>query len=67
MSKDKQLRAFVQKQKLLISQAESEAERAIAYGLWAGFVTGLLRTKSISQKEYDELYAEIVAYQERIA
>ena len=67
MSKDKQLRAFVQKQKNLICEAENEREESIAYAMWATFINGLRMLGVISNEEYQSLFSEIEEFRRRSA
>lgn len=59
MSKDKQLRAWIQKQKQLINEAPSDQERDYIGMMWLGYLNGLRLTNAITKPEYDSLYQEI--------
>jgi len=59
MNKDKQLRAWIQKQKQLINEAQSDQERDYIAMMWLGYLNGLRLTNAITKPEYDSLYEEI--------
>jgi len=59
MNKDKQLRAWIQKQKQLINEAQSDQERDYIAMMWLGYLNGLRLTNAITKPEYDALYQEI--------
>jgi len=59
MSKDKQLRTWIQKQKQLINEAPSDQERDYIAMMWLGYLNGLRLTNAITKPEYDSLYQEI--------
>lgn len=59
MSKEKQLRTWIQTQKQLINEASSDQERDYIAMLWLGYLTGLRLTNAITKPEYDALYQEI--------
>lgn len=56
---NRQIKGFVNKQKRIIKSAKTETEKAKAFGLWAGFITGLKMTRAINQDEYEALFAEL--------
>lgn len=60
----KQVMGLIARQKRAIELAKTESEKAEAYGVWAGFLSGLWMTGAITGEEYDFLYAEMVKYQE---
>ena len=59
MEKQKQIRGFIQKQKLLINEASDEKERDYLAMVWLGFLNGLRLTDCITWQEYQSLYDEI--------
>lgn len=61
--RSRQVEGFTSKQKKIIDSAKTPTERAEAFGLWAGFITGLRITKVITQEEYKELLTELEAYE----
>lgn len=60
--KDKQLRAWVQKQKHLINEATEQKDRNYLTAMWGGFLNGLRLTNAITYQEYQEMYSEIQRY-----
>ena len=64
MQKEKQLRAWIQKQKRLISEALDQKDRDYIAMMWQGFLNGLCLTNVITWQEYQELSREIVEYAE---
>lgn len=62
MNKNKQIRGFVQKQKMLISKAPTGQAREYLVMMWLGFINGLRLTNAISWSEYRELDREISDY-----
>lgn len=64
MQKEKQLRAWIQKQKRLISEALDQKDRDYIAMMWQGFLNGLRLTNVITWQEYQELSREIVEYAE---
>ena len=62
MEKEKQLRVWIQKQKLLINEASEEAERDYIIMMWLGYLNGLRLTNAVTKLEYDNLYREIKQY-----
>lgn len=61
--KRRQIRGFVYKQKKIIKSSKTERERAVAFGLWAGFITGLKMTGAITPEEYEALFAGLEAFE----
>lgn len=62
MDKQKQIRGFVQKQKSLINEADTERDRGYLAAVWIGFLNGLRLTNSITCQEYQDLYNEMQQY-----
>lgn len=62
MSKDKQLRIFVQKQKQLIAEAPDQKDRDYIAMMWLGHLNGLRLTNAITYAEYTALYDELQQY-----
>lgn len=60
----KQIKGLIKKQKKLIRLASTDYERAVAYGVWSGFLSGMWLTGAITEDEYDCLYAEMVKFKE---
>ena len=62
MEKEKQIRVWIQKQKLLINEASEEAERDYIIMMWLGYLNGLRLTNAVTKSEYDNLCREIKQY-----
>jgi type II secretory pathway component GspD/PulD (secretin) len=60
--KDKQLRAWIQKQKCLINEAADQKDRDYIAMMWLGYLNGLRLTNAITYREYQEMYDEIQKY-----
>ena len=58
--KDKQLRAWIQKQKCLINEAADQRDYIAM--MWLGYLNGLRLTNAITYREYQEMYDEIQKY-----
>lgn len=57
---ERQLREVLRKQKKLAMKARGDIEKAEVYGAWAGFLGGMKLTGAITNKEYNQLYDEMV-------
>lgn len=57
---EKQIRSVLRKQKKLAMLANEPAERLQIYGMWAGFLAGMKLTGAITNKDYHQLYDEMV-------
>lgn len=62
---EKQIRGVLRRQKKLAMLTVDPAERAEVYGAWAGFLGGMKLTGVITNKEYHQLYDEMVNSQGR--
>lgn len=62
MSKEKQIRTWVQKQKNLINEAIDQQQRDYIAMMWLGYLNGLRLTNAITYQEYKELNDEIQRY-----
>lgn len=60
--KQKQLRAWIQKQKQLVSEAAEEKDRDYIAMMWLGFLNGLRLTNAITWMEYNDLCSELQQY-----
>lgn len=60
--KDKQLRAWIQKQKSLLNEATEQKDRDYISMMWLGYLNGLRLTNAITYSEYQEMYDEIQKY-----
>lgn len=60
--KDKQLRAWIQKQKSLLNEATEQKDRDYISMMWLGYLNGLRLTNAITYREYQEMYDEIQKY-----
>lgn len=58
-TQERQLRVMIIKQKELVLNTSSEHDRAIAIGMWAGFLNGLRMTNAITQERYNQAYNEL--------
>lgn len=59
MSIEKQLKKLMNKQKKLISQADTEEERAELIGFAVGFLNGMRISKAITREQYEEEYTKL--------
>lgn len=59
MAIEKQLKKLMNKQKKLISQADTEEERAELIGFAVGFLNGMRISKAITREQYEEEYAKL--------
>ena len=64
MSIEKQLKKLMNKQKKLISQADTEEERAELIGFAVGFLNGMRMSKVITNEQYVEEYAKLQSFVE---
>ncbi len=60
-TQERQLKAMILKQKELVLNTSSEHDRAVAIGMWAGFLSGLRMTNAITQERYNQAYNELQA------
>ena len=65
MSKEKQLRVWIEKQKRFVDQAKDQNERDYIIMMWVGFLNGMRMTNAITFAEYGALYDEAKKYAER--
>lgn len=59
MSIEKQLKKIMNKQKKLISEANTEEEKAELIGFAVGFLNGMRMSKVITNEQYIEEYAKL--------
>lgn len=62
ITKQKQIRIWVQKQKRLISEAPDQQTRDYIIMMWMGYLNGLRLTNAITYAEYKALYSELQEY-----
>lgn len=58
----RQIKGIIRAQKRAIRCARTNMERAEAFGIWGGFLTGLRMTGAITKEEYEELYFEMTEF-----
>ena len=59
---EKQLKKLMNKQKKLISQADTEEERAELIGFAVGFLNGMRMSKAITNEQYTEEYTKLQSF-----
>lgn len=62
VTKDKQIRIWVQKQKKLANEAPDQKSRDYIIMMWLGYLNGLRLTNAITYTEYSSLYSELQDY-----
>lgn len=62
VTKDKQIRIWVQKQKKLVNEAPDQQTRDYIVMMWLGYLNGLRLTNAVTYAEYKALYSELQEY-----
>lgn len=57
--REKQLNAWLNKNRRLVEETGDEKERDYIIFMWAGFLSGLRMTNTINQMEYNAYYEEL--------
>lgn len=63
---EKQLQAFVVKQKAMILHEKEESRRCVLVATWVGFLNGLKLTNAISKSDYTKYYDEVQNFAKEI-
>jgi predicted RNA polymerase sigma factor len=59
-TQERQFKVMILKQKELVLNTTSEHDRAVAIGMWAGFLNGLRMVNVITQEKYNQAYNELL-------
>lgn len=62
VTRDRQIRIWVQKQKKLVNEAPDRQSRDYIVMMWLGYLNGLRLTNAITYAEYGSLYSELQEY-----
>lgn len=57
--REKQLNAWLNKNRRLVEETGDEKERDYIVFMWAGFLAGLRMTNTINQMEYNKYYEDL--------
>lgn len=59
VTKERQMRIWIQKQKRLVNEAVTEMDRGRLIGMWIGYLNGLRLTNVLTYSEYNQYFDEL--------